>query len=320
MAKQKGALSKLVPLLILTVGIAGTLLYMHETKKPRPVVLSGTLEARTVNVGSLVGGRVQQVLADEGSQVQPGQVIATLETETIDKEIAQQQAAIDAANAELVKALAGPRPQEIAKASAVAENDERDRRRFEALFHAGVASKDQFDDAATKAKTSSEELRLLKAGTRKEDIAAARAAVEQQKRRLAELQKNRSETVVKSTVAGVVQSFGLRPGDLVAPNQAVAEILESDQLWVRVYVPETMLGMVHVDQPVKIRVDTFQDQWFKGHVGTISSQGEYTPRNVQTRSQRAEQVFGVKVLIDPDAKLKAGMAAEVDLGFKGKPE
>jgi hypothetical protein len=71
---------------------------------------------------------------------------------------------------------------------------------------------------------------------------------------------------------------------------------------------------------VRVRVDTFPNQWFNGHVGSVSSQGEYTPRNVQTRAQRAEQVFGVKVLVDPDPKLKAGMAAEVDLGVKGQYE
>ena len=92
------------------------------------------------------------------------------------------------------------------------------------------------------------------------------------------------------------------------------------QLWVRVYVPETLLGLVHANQPVRVRVDTFPNVWFAGHVGTVSSQGEDTPRNVQTRAQRAEQVFGVKVLVDPNNRLHAGMAAEVDLGVKGRAQ
>src|SRR5581483_9972402 len=106
-------------------------------------------------------------------------------------------------------------------------------------------------------------------------------------RQLGVLQKQRSETVIRSSVTGVVQSMGLRPGDLVAPNQPAAEILESSQLWVRVYVPETELGLIHVNQRVRVRVDTFPNEWFPGVIGTISSQGEYTPRNVQTRAQRA---------------------------------
>src|SRR4029079_12563127 len=139
-----------------------------------------------------------------------------------------------------------------------------------------------------------------------------------QQKRLDTLLKQRAETEVKSTVTGVMQSFGLRHGDLVAPNQPVSETLEASQLWVRVYVPETLLGLVHTGMPVRVRVDTFPNVWFQGHIATVSSRGEYTPRNVQTRAQRAEQVFGVKVLVDPDPRLKAGMAADVDLGVQGR--
>jgi HlyD family secretion protein len=202
----------------------------------------------------------------------------------------------------------------------VAANDERDRRRMAALYRDGIVARELLDDATTKAKTSADDLRILQQGTRKEDIEALRAQLEQQQRRLDTLLKQRAETVVRSSVAGTVQSFPLRPGDLVAPNQTVAEILEESQLWVRVYVPETQLGLIHVDQPVRVRVDTFPDETFSGHIASISSQGEYTPRNVQTRAQRIEQMFGVKVLVDPTPRLHAGMAAEVDLGVKGRTQ
>jgi len=307
-----------VVLVVLAAAAVAVLLYVRQQRKPKQLVLSGTLEARTVNVGSLVGGRVSHVFVDEGSRVAAGQLIVTLEPETIDRQIAEQNAAIEAAKAALAKANAGPRAEEIRSAAAVAENDAREAHRQSAMYHDGITSKESLDAATTKAKTSSENLKLLQKGTRPEDIAAARAQVEQQQKRLDSLLKQRAETEVKSTVAGVVQSFGLRPGDLVAPNQPVAEILESSQLWVRVYVPETLLGLVHVDLPVRVRVDTFPNLWFQGHIATVSSQGEYTPRNVQTRAQRAEQVFGVKVLVDPDPRLKAGMAADVDLGVQGR--
>ncbi|HEY8131591.1 MAG TPA: efflux RND transporter periplasmic adaptor subunit [Thermoanaerobaculia bacterium] len=293
---------------------------MRARREPKELTASGTLEARTVNVGSLVGGRVTRVLVDEGSHVAAGQVLVMLETETTDRQIAEQRAAIEAAAAQLAKAIAGPRPEEIAKAEAVAANDERDRLRLERLYRAGIVAKEQLDDATTKAKGSAEDLRILKKGTRPEDIEAARAELKQQQRRLDTLLKQRAETTVTSSVTGVVQSMGLRPGDLVAPNQPVAEILESSQLWVRVYVPETELGLLHINQAVRVRVDTFPNDWFPGHIASVSSQGEYTPRNVQTRAQRAEQVFGVKVFVDPNPKLKAGMAADVDFGVKGRAE
>jgi multidrug resistance efflux pump len=308
-----------IVVVLLSLGVAG-LLWARQARKPKEIVLSGTLEARTVNVGSLVGGRVTRVLTDEGQPVQAGQLIVQLETETLDRQIAEQAASIDAAKAQLAKAIAGNRPEEIAKAAAVAENDEKESARFAALYRAGITSRESLDAAATKARSSAEDLRVLKLGSRREDIETLRAQLEQQERRLASLQKQRAECSVYSSVTGMVQSFGLRPGDLVAPNQSIAEILESSQLWVRVFVPETELELVHIGQNVQVSLDTYPDQHIAGHVASINPQGEYTPRNVQTRSQRAEQVYGVKVLVDPNPRLKAGMAAEVDLGVKGNPE
>jgi HlyD family secretion protein len=309
-----------VAAIVITIVAVAAFLYYRYSRQPQPVVLSGTLEARTVNVGSLVGGRVTKTLIDEGMHVDAGQLLVTLETETIDRQLSEQRAAIAAAQAALAKAIAGPRPEEISKAAAVATNDEVDRRRLERLFHAGIVAKEQLEDAATKAKTSAEDLRILQKGTRKEDIEAARAEVEAQQRKLETLMKQRAETNVVSTVNGTIQSFGLRTGDIVAPNQTVAEILESSQLWVRVYVPETELGLIAVGQPVRVHIDSYPSETFAGHVASVSSQGEYTPRNVQTRAQRAEQVFGVKVLVDPNPRLKAGMAASVDLGVKGRAD
>lgn len=312
-------MKKLVPAIVLVVLAAAVLFYLREQRKPKPLVLAGTLEARTVNVGSLVGGRVVRVHVDEGQQVIIGQELVTLETETIDRQIDEQQAAIGVARAQLGKAMAGPRDQEIRQAEAIAANDERERRRLSALHAEGIVARELLDDASTKGKTSAEELQMLREGTRKEDLVTARAQVEQQERRLASLMKQRDETAVRSSVAGTIQSFGLRPGDIVAPNQTVAEILEPREQWVRIYIPETMLGLVRMGMPVKVRVDTWPAVWFPGKVTTIASQGEYTPRNVQTRAQRAEQVFAVKVLVDPDPRLKPGMAAEVDLGVEGHP-
>jgi HlyD family secretion protein len=314
----KSRLKRVVPIVILAIGVIALLVFMQQRRQPKEVILSGTLEARTVNVGSLVGGRVIGVFVDEGSHVAPGQVLVKLETETLDRQIAEQQAAIESARAAYEKAVAGPRVDEIEKAQAIAANAERERQRQWSLYRYGIVARQLYENAATEAKTAKEDLDLLRKGTRKEDVDSARAQLDRQQRALEVMLRQRHETTVTSTVAGVVQSFVLRPGDIVAPNQSVAEILEESQLWVRIYVPETMLGLIHANQPVKVRVDTYPDRWFGGHVATIASEGEYTPRNVQTRAQRAEQVFGVKVVVDPNPKLHAGMAAEVDLGVKAR--
>jgi HlyD family secretion protein len=285
--------------------------WLGSRRREKPLLLSGAIEARDVEVGSLLGGRVSKILIDEGAGVAAGQPILEFETDLIDLQIAQQRARIAQAQASVTKALRGPRVEEIRSARAQAENAERERERWKALVEKGVAPQQQYDTAATQAKTARETLLELERGTRPEDIAAAKATLEAEERQLGYLERQRAESVVKAPVAGVIESMELRPGDLVAPNQPVARMLEPSQIWVRVYVPEPQLGRVRVGQQARITVDTYPDREFSGKVVEIRTQSEYTPRNVQTLDQRMDQVFGVKVAIDPTPELKPGMAATV---------
>src|SRR5262249_39661636 len=207
----------------------------------------------------------------------------------------------------------GPRMEETTRAKLEWQNAEADRVRLQDLFKQGVIGKQEYDAAVTKAATAQEQYRELQRGNRKEDIDAAKATVDQAEGQLAYLQRQREETDVHSPVNGSVESIDLRPGDLVAANQPIAKILEPDQIWVRVYVPEPKLGLVHLQQSAKISVDTYPGKKFPGKVVEIRQQAEYTPRNVQTIDQRMDQVFGVKVQIEPSPELRAGMAANVTL-------
>ncbi|HKD19841.1 MAG TPA: HlyD family efflux transporter periplasmic adaptor subunit, partial [Thermoanaerobaculia bacterium] len=280
---------------------------------PKPLVLSGSIEARDVEVGSLMGGRIHRVLVEEGSQVKANQPLVEFETDLIDLQIAQQQSKVAQSRAALAKAVRGPRIEEIASARATAQNAERERNRQKALLEAGIAGREAYDTAATAAETAAQTLRQLEVGTRPEDIDAAKAALEADEKLLGYLQRQRQETIVVAPADGVIESMDLRPGDLVAANQPVAKMLEPSQLWVRVYVPEPELGRVHLNQKAALTVDTYPKKEFPGHVVEIRTQAEYTPRNVQTLDQRMDQVFGVKVAIDPSPELKPGMAATVRL-------
>jgi len=283
------------------------------SRSPKPLVLSGSIEARDVEVGSLMGGRIRRVLVEEGSQVRANQPIVEFETDLIDLQIAQQQSKVAQSRAALAKAVRGPRIEEIASARATAQNAERERLRQKALLDTGIVGREAYDAAATAAETAAQTLRELEVGTRPEDIDAAKAALEADEKLLGYLQRQRQETTVVAPADGVIESMDLRPGDLVAANQPVAKMLEPSQLWVRVYVPEPELGRVHLNQKAVLMVDTYPKREFPGHVVEIRTQAEYTPRNVQTLDQRMDQVFGVKVAIDPATELKPGMAATVRL-------
>jgi multidrug resistance efflux pump len=300
-------------LALLALAGGGVLWALRLRPRSDELVLSGTIESRDVQVGSLVGGRIKAVKVEEGASVSPGQEIVLFETDLLDLQIREQQGRVAEMRANLEKAERGPRMEETARAKAEADNAERDRARLQRLHDEGIVGTQDYDAAVTRARTSLENYQELQRGSRSEDIAAARAALERESGHLAYLERQREETVVHAPAAGIVQTIDLRPGDLVGANQPVATILEPSQIWVRVYVPETRFGLVRVGQPAAISIDSFPGRTFPGRVAEINQRGEYTPRNIQTLDQRSDQVFGVKVLIDPQQELKPGMAALVTL-------
>ncbi len=277
----------------------------------KPLVLSGSIEARDVEVGSLLGGRVAKVPVAEGARVSRGQPLVVFETDLIELQLRQQDARVAEAKANLARIERGPRSEDVARSRAEADNAERERRRQRALLDQGVIGQQQYDTVATAARTSFETLREKERGSRPEDVAAGRAALQREEAQLAYLQRQRQESVVAAPADGVLESIDLRPGDLVAANQPVAKLIEPSQIWVRVYVPEPSLGRVRIGQSASVRVDTFPNRSFPGRVVEIRTAAEYTPRNVQTLEQRMDTVFGVKIAIDPAPELKPGMAASV---------
>jgi len=298
---------------LVAAGAAAWLL-LGRRARPEPMTFSGTIEVRDAQVGSLVGGRVARVLVDEGAPVTAGQTLVTLESDLLDRQIAQEQGNVASQKANLEKTEHGPRSEEILRAEVDWKNAERNRARSEALLKSGLTSSQQYEADAAQAKMLEQSWRELARGNRPEDIAQARAQLAAEEGRLAYLVEQKDELTVRAPAAGIVQSMDLRPGDLVAPNQGIVTILEPSEIWVRIYVPEPKLGLVKVGDPARISVDTFPGRVFPGRVVEIREQAEYTPRNVQTIDQRSDQVFGVKVAIEPTPDLKPGMAATVRLG------
>jgi membrane fusion protein YbhG len=303
----------IIPLVLAAVIAAITIWHVHRKGDGKDLVLSGSIEARDAEIGPLVAGRVETVLVDEGAEVHAGQPIATLEANLIAPQVDEQEASVAQAKAALDRALHGPTAEEIMRARINAEAAETDRRRMDGLLKSGAVAQQDYDAAAVKAGTTKETLQELEHGTRPEDIASARAFLRQQEQRLEYLRHQLEETQILAPADGVIQSIDLRPGDLVEAGRPVAKLLEPDQLWVRVYVPEPRLGLVKVGQEAWITVDTWPKKKFSGRVVEISDRAEYTPRNVQTIDQRNDQVFGVKVAILPTTDLKPGMAAFVTL-------
>jgi HlyD family secretion protein len=174
------------------------------------------------------------------------------------------------------------------------------------------ARREQVAQATARAAEQRASEQLVVSGSRVEDIRAAAAQVKGAQGKLDQIRNMIDELAIKAPVAARVEALDLRPGDIVAPNQAAATLVEDDQLYVRIYVPETELGHVAIGQQVPIRVDSFPDQTFRGVVQHINSVGEYSPRNLQTSDERADQVFATRIgITSVGDRLRAGMAATI---------
>jgi membrane fusion protein YbhG len=263
------------------------------------------------------------------------------------EEIDEAQAAALAAKAEYEQRKNGYRQEDIDGAKADLERAKADEvrthldfDRYEALSKKDLVSKQQRDTAeanwkvaAAQMQAAQNKLEELQRGYRPEEIASAEARYLQAKATAEKLERgNRREDIevakaalaydearfrerqVLSPAKAIVEVLDVRPGDLIGPNTPVATLLEQDQIYVRIYIPETQIGLIKVGQKAEVRVDSFPEQVFDGEVEQINQQAEFLPRNVQTREERVHQVFGVKVRInDPSGKVRAGMAADVKL-------
>jgi len=132
--------------------------------------------------------------------------------------------------------------------------------------------------------------------------------------RVDQIQSLIDELTITAPLPSRVEALDLRPGDIIAANATAAVLLEEKQLYVRIYVPETQLGRLKLGQAVPVSVDSFPNQAFQGVVEHINGVGEYSPRNLQTADERADQVFATRVgLRSGFDQLRAGMAAFIQV-------
>lgn len=263
------------------------------------------------------------------------------------EELAEAAASTAQAKADYEQRKNGYRPEDIAAAEADVERAKADEfrassdaERCRALADSGTISQQQYETAeanwkmaAAQKRNAHEKLEALLHGYRPEEIASAEAHYRQLQASYEKLlHGNRREDIelaraqyaydharfrereVIASSAAVVEVLDVRPGDLIAPNSVIATLLERDQVYIRIYVPETEIGKVSVGQKGELRVDSFPDRTFEAVVDQINQRAEFLPRNVQAREERVHQMFGVKLRIDdPNGSVRPGMAAEVRL-------
>ena len=408
---RMGKMGRLVTtlLLVLAVGCSGALVGSPSSS----LTASGVIEAREVSITAEVGGRIVDILADEGDEVEEGAILVWLDTALLGAEMERAQAAIALAQANLAQVKAGACEEEIRAAQAtlekaiatregakrawenaraaleepqelnlqiaeaetqlalaehrlsqaqaqlatariVREKYERDgsaegQSLYEAYDYqvsaaqaalavaqeqlAGAqknlenllalkenpislraqlhAAQAQYEIAAAAAEVARATLESLKAGATPEEVAAAQAQLEQAEAALGLLEVQLEKMTLKAPLSGLVTSRSAQIGETASPGAVLLTLADLDRVELTVFIPENRLGEIRLGQRVTVKVDSFPGKGYQGEVVYISSEAEFTPRNVQTKEERVNTVFAVKIrLSNPEHELKPGMPAD----------
>jgi len=319
---------RILLIVIIAVAVAGLVYYLLTRNKKEEanfIKVSGNIEATEVDVGFKVSGRIVSRFFEEGDWVDQGKVLAKLDDEDLRNRLEVARAALMSARARLGKLLAGSRPEEIRQAEAnlhQAQFDLRNKQtqydRVKSLYERGVISKEAFDNAETGFKVAqaavqvaTQNYQLVKEGPRKEDIEDARAQVDQAQASVKLNETQLSYTTLYSPISGVVLVKSGEIGEVVNPGTSIVTIADVENVWLKAYIPETDLSKVKWGQDVIVTTDLRPQKKYRGKISFISSQAEFTPKQIQTEKERVTLVYRIKVDIsNKDHELKPGMPAD----------
>ena len=336
------AMKRRIPLLILLAAVIATGVYLYPrlTKKSEPenqLTLSGNIEAHESLVSFKVQGRIIDLPVEEGQWVEPGALLARLEDADYKQKLRIDEANVRVRQSNLALTLAGTREQEV-KASqqtmldAQADLQEKkiDFDRAQRLFSKDEVSAQDRDLAETAVKRAEAGFEATRQryneaveGSRKEDIAIARANLREAGATLGLSRVTLDYTTLKAPSAGVITVRQAELGEVVVPGTPVVTLADLDHIWLRAYVAETDLGRIRWGQEATVTTDTYPGKQYSGRISFISSNAEFTPKSVQTYKERVTLVYRIKIDIDnPNHELKPGMPADtrINLAVSSAPQ
>lgn len=293
------------------------------------LVASGTVEATEVQLGFQSAGRIESLVPREGDAVKAGAELGRLDRSELLARREQALAQVAAAQALLRELQSGFRGEEVAqgRAALAAAADrladtKRDVERAHRLFDGGAVGAESldkarmaFDVATSQHEQARQQLRILQTGTRREKIDVQRAQVAQAEAAIKPIDAALAQMVMHAPFSGIVTVRHREPGETVAPGAPVFTLMNPDDRWVRIYVPENRIGQLRLGAKAAISTDSFPGKIYAGEVVFIASAAEFTPKTVQTTEERVKLVYAVKVRVASDAglELKPGMPADVRL-------
>lgn len=268
---------------------------------------TGTFESEEIIVSSEATGKLVQLKLEEGAQLKQNEIVAIVDTVQLHLKKKQLEAS--------VKAVLSKQPDvniQLAAIKEQIETAETEKRRIENLVKASAATTKQLDDINSQldvlnkqydaAKSS---LTITKTGLQSETLPLV-AQIEQ-------IQDQINRSVVKNPIDGTVLTRYTKQNEIATTGKALYKIADLSDMTLRAYINGDQLGQVKLGQKVKVYVDKGKGEQkeMNGQVYWIASKAEFTPKTIQTKDERANLVYAIKVKVKNDGYLKIGMYGEV---------
>lgn len=308
------------------LGYLGYDRYIGE-KQSDGLQATGTIEATQVELRAKVAGTLRGLTVSAGDTVVKDQQVAEIVRNDLVAQKERDALSVAKAQAQLNDLTSGAREQEIKEAQIAVDTAginydkaAKDYERASLLYAEKVISDSEMERAETAYKQSQNALEsakirlsLLLEGSRPEQIEAARAELE---RNIAVLKASEAlfeDTRITCPINGTVLTRNFEDGEVVQAGASVATVANLNDMWIKVYIPTDDLPKIRLGQQVKFTVSGSSDE-HQGVIEEIASQGEYTPKTIQTKKERTNIVYAVKIKVNNENNvLKPGMPADVVL-------
>ena len=281
----------------------------------------GVFESEEVMVASELPGRLVSFNINEGDSLIQNQIIAKIDTTNLVLQKAQLAASVAALGQKLMDVA----PQiellknQIEVQQTQLKNLNYEKNRVENLLKSDAATKKQLDDIVFQIESLEKQIQVTKQQIKvqQSSIGTQNRAVLSEgnpmQKKMEQIQDFINKSQIANPINGIVLNTYARQGEIVGAGKPLYKIANLETLTLRVYVTGDQLSSIKIGQTVKVLVDKDKDDYteLSGKIATIASKAEFTPKTIQTKDERANLVYAVKVLVKNDGLLKIGMYGEV---------
>lgn len=288
----------------------------------------GNFETEEVIVSSELTGKILSFNVNEGDAIAGGSVVGIIDADNLNLQKEQVQASIDA----LREKTSDVNPQirllqdQLAVQQSKLQTMERERTRTENLVKQDAATPKQLDDINASIDVAKREMAVTQqqiavqrnnVATQNRSILSEKAPLE---KRVAQLSDQLDQANIINPIKGVVITKYAQAGEMTSTGKALYKIANLDTMILRAYITGTQLSQIKLNQGVKVLVDSGEHKYrsYPGQITWISDKAEFTPKTIQTKEERANLVYAVKVRVRNDGYLKIGMNGELQLSEKAK--